>query len=261
MTPPSQCSNTHRVDLAAAPRTAVLWSSLRAALADLASSRAEPLTVLDVGGGTGGFAVPLAELGYSVIVLDPSPDALAALSRRAADAKVGARIRPVQADASELEQLPELRVDALCCHGVLEYIDEPDAALRSMAQVLRPGGVLSLVVAQRVAAVAARALLGRFNEARQVISDADGRWGPGDPLPRRFDAHRVRSLAEKNGFSPLSLHGIRFFTDVVPASLLDGEDARRELVELEWAAMHCPELLNSASALHLLARRAKDSDS
>ena len=60
-------------------RTAVLWAALRAVLdAD------GPRDVLDVGGGTGGFAVPIAELGHRVTVVDPSPDALAALERRAA---------------------------------------------------------------------------------------------------------------------------------------------------------------------------------
>ncbi|MEO9151806.1 MAG: methyltransferase domain-containing protein, partial [Lapillicoccus sp.] len=32
-----------------------------------------PLQVLDLGGGTGGLAVPLAELGHSITVVDPSP--------------------------------------------------------------------------------------------------------------------------------------------------------------------------------------------
>ncbi|MGL5830084.1 MAG: class I SAM-dependent methyltransferase, partial [Angustibacter sp.] len=200
-TPGAALAHGPRVDLAAAPRTAVQWASLCAALAELAVGRPEPLRVLDVGGGTGGFAVPLAQLGYSVTVLDPSPDALAALARRAQESGVAEQIQPVQADASELDSLPELSVDALCCHGVLEDVDEPEAALRSMARALRPGGVLSLVVAQRTATVLARALLGRFNEARQVLSDDDGRWGPGDPLPRRFDAAGVRSLAQRTGFT------------------------------------------------------------
>ena len=42
--------------------------------------------VLDIGGGTGGFAVRVAELGHRVPVVDPSPDALASLDRRAREA-------------------------------------------------------------------------------------------------------------------------------------------------------------------------------
>ena len=57
-------------------RTAVVWEALGPVL--------EPpgLDVLDIGGGTGGFAVRVAGLGHRVTVVDPSPDALAALARR-----------------------------------------------------------------------------------------------------------------------------------------------------------------------------------
>ena len=47
--------------------------------------------IVDIGGGTGGFAVPLAQLGHRVEVIDPSPDALAALDRRAREADVADR--------------------------------------------------------------------------------------------------------------------------------------------------------------------------
>ncbi|PWU61944.1 SAM-dependent methyltransferase, partial [Micromonospora globispora] len=68
------------------PRTAVIWAVLRD---ELARRTGERLTVLDIGGGTGGFAVPLAEAGHWVTVVDASPDALAALTRRAADVEHG----------------------------------------------------------------------------------------------------------------------------------------------------------------------------
>ena len=63
---------------------ALLWDAVRALLPDSEAS----LDVLDVGGGTGGLAVPLAALGHRVTVVDPSPDALAALARRASESGV-----------------------------------------------------------------------------------------------------------------------------------------------------------------------------
>ncbi len=58
--------------------------------------------MLDIGGGTGGFAVPLAQAGHRVTVLDHSPDALAGLGRRVAEAGVAAQVRAVQGDADNL---------------------------------------------------------------------------------------------------------------------------------------------------------------
>ncbi|MDX6222512.1 MAG: hypothetical protein QOD91_1566, partial [Frankiales bacterium] len=88
----------------ATTRNAVVWSTLRDALATHGAGRHERagqpmLDILDAGGGTGGFAVPLAELGHRVTVVDPSPDSLAALERRAAEADIRT-IRGVQGDAA-----------------------------------------------------------------------------------------------------------------------------------------------------------------
>ncbi|HMC67945.1 MAG TPA: methyltransferase domain-containing protein, partial [Mycobacteriales bacterium] len=81
-----------------AVRTAVVWEVLREALSTLAPDGTQ-LSVLDAGGGTGGFAVPLAELGHHVTVVDPSPDSLAALERRAAESGTSGQIRAIQGDA------------------------------------------------------------------------------------------------------------------------------------------------------------------
>ena len=61
-------------------RTAAVWAAL-----DPLVGAGTPLRVLDVGGGSGMFAVPLARLGHDVTVVDPSADALATLRRRADD--------------------------------------------------------------------------------------------------------------------------------------------------------------------------------
>ncbi|MGA9311347.1 MAG: methyltransferase domain-containing protein, partial [Pseudonocardiaceae bacterium] len=52
--------------------------------------------VLDVGGGSGVWAVPLARSGCLVTVVEPSPNALATLHRRAADAGVQQLVSAVQ---------------------------------------------------------------------------------------------------------------------------------------------------------------------
>ena len=65
-----------------------MWHAVLDAVA--ATGRDDALRVLDLGGGTGGDAVRLATLGHQVTVADPSPDALASLARRAAEAGVAA---------------------------------------------------------------------------------------------------------------------------------------------------------------------------
>jgi len=67
-----------------AARSSVVWDAVQ----PLVAGAAGPLDVLDIGGGTGGFAVRVAELGARVTVVDPSPDALASLARRARELDV-----------------------------------------------------------------------------------------------------------------------------------------------------------------------------
>src|ERR1043165_7743572 len=62
-------------------RGGVGWSVLGAELDRRSAAGAAGLDVLDLGGGTGVSAVPLAELGHRVTVLDVSADALATLHR------------------------------------------------------------------------------------------------------------------------------------------------------------------------------------
>ena len=237
------------------PRTAVVWAELRALAGDRTAGGDAVLDVLDLGGGTGGFAVPLAALGHRVTVVDPSPDALAALQRRAGE--TGADVRAVQGDAAGLlDVVAAASADLVLCHGVLEHVDDPAQALAVVATVLRPGGTLSLLVASRYAAVLARAVAGRFDEARAVLADPDGRWGPGDPLPRRFTEAGLTTLLAGAGLQVAAVQGVRTVSDLVPGTLVDGEPGAAEaLVELETATAVLPEFRALATQLHVRAVR------
>jgi S-adenosylmethionine-dependent methyltransferase len=230
-------------------RTAVVWDALGPLLGGSAESG--PLEVLDIGGGTGGFAVGVAELGHSVVVVDPSPDALATLARRSEEAGVADRIRGVQGDLATLPGLvPETGVDVVLCHGVLEVVEEPRAALASIHDVLRPDGTLSLLVSQRHAAVLARAMAGHFRQAHELL---DGGGGG----PHRFTAEEIGALLDATGFDTPTLHAVRVFGDLVPSSLVDLEPgAAAALAALEQAVSTRPEYLALATQVHALSRRA-----
>jgi len=236
-----------------AVRTAVVWDYLRSALADVRSD--PPLEVLDLGGGSGGFAVPVAQLGHRVTVVDPSPDSLAALERRAAETSTTDRVRGLQGDAAGvLDLVAAGSVDVVLCHSVLEVVDDPAEALRAIAQVLRPGGVASVLATSRVAAVVARVAAGRLGEARGVFDDPAGSAGEGDPLVRRFALDELQALLAAVGLRARTVHGARIFADVVPAAVLDTDpQAVDDLLSLERAAAERPEYLGVATQLHVIA--------
>lgn len=244
-----------------AARTAVVWDALRAVLD--AHEPARPASVVDIGGGTGGFAVRAAELGHRVVVVDPSPDALATLARRAEESGVADRVIGCQGDLDDLGGLADLvpggadsnadsnagqGADVVLCHGVLEIVDDPATALAALAGVLRPGGTLSLLVNQRHAAVVARAMAGHFAQARALLdpappqphpagpaglarlADSSARIGtesridePGGAGQRRFTAEQITEALAEAGLDIVAMHAVRVFVDLVPSSMVDLE--------------------------------------
>jgi SAM-dependent methyltransferase len=242
-------------------RTAVDWEVLSAVLAE---ARAEPgrgdvpLEVVDAGGGTGGFAVPLAEAGCSVTVVDPSPDSLAALERRAAEAGVRT-VRGAQGSLDDIAGLVAIAgpagYDVVLCHHVLEVVDDPRAAVAAIARVLRPGGVASILTANRAGAVWSRALAGRFDDAQRLVADPDGRFGEGDALARRFDRPGLVGLLTEAGLRVDVVHGARVFADLLPGAVLDDPATVDALVALETVVAELPAYGDVAADLHVLAGR------
>ncbi|HEX5541597.1 MAG TPA: methyltransferase domain-containing protein [Micromonospora sp.] len=233
-----------------APRTAVVWAALRAEL-DRQPDRA--LTILDVGGGTGGFAVPLAEAGHHVTVVDASPDALAALTRRAADAGVADRIRGLQGDGDALAGLvAPASADLVLCHAMLEVVDDPARVVAALATALRPGGAASILVASRAAAVLSRAVNGHLDVAAALLASPDGGAGSRDTLRRRYDAEGAAALLRAAGLRVEQIHGVRVLADLIPAAA-DGDP--QTLLDLELATAALSPYRDIAAQLHLFARR------
>ena len=238
------------------PDAGVLWQTLREVVSSaVARTGRARLDVVDVGGGTGGFAVPLASLGHSVTVVDPSPDSLAAAQRRAAEAAVP--LLAVQGDVSDLAAVTGgAEADLVLCHSVLEYVDDPAAAMTAIAGLLRPGGAVSVLAASLIAAVIHRVLAGRFAEARKLVAALDRGSAAGDVTPRRFTLPAVIELIEKAGLRPGPQHGVGVFTGLVPAGLADADPgAAGALAALEEAASAHPAFRGMAAQFHVLGFR------
>ena len=101
------------------------------------------LDVVDVGCGPGSITVDLAELVApgEVVGVDREPDVLAGARSMAAERGV-ANIRFQVGDAYDLA-FPDDRFDVAFAHQVLQHVSDPRGALREMARVVRPGGIVA----------------------------------------------------------------------------------------------------------------------
>lgn len=234
-------------------RTAAVWAAL-----DPVVGAGTQLRVLDVGGGSGMFAVPLARLGHQVTVVDPSADALATLRRRADTSGVGERVRGVQGDGDLLHQVLPVDgdegagYDLALCHSVLEVVDDPAVTLREIAGALRPGGQVSIATANRAGAVLSRALSGHPREARALLEDHDPTPGRARPARRRFDPAALLALVDAAGLEAGSWRGVSVVADLLDAASGAAPDAVRAL---ELALADISPYRDVATGLHVLATR------
>jgi SAM-dependent methyltransferase len=239
-------------------RTAVVWAAL-----DPLIGTGNPLRVLDVGGGSGMFAVPLARLGHDVTVVDPSADALATLRRRAETAGVGDRVHGVQGDGDLLHEVLPAAIDGqgaeraagfdlALCHSVLEVVDDPAVTLREIARAVRSRGQVSVATANRAGAVLARALGGHPVEALGLLTDGHPAPGRGRPEPRRFTPADLLALVEGAGLRPGPWRGLAVVADLIEAS--SGADPAA-IRALEIALADTSPYRDVATGLHVLALR------
>ena len=240
-------------------RTAAVWAAL-----DPLVGAGTPLRVLDVGGGSGMFAVPLAQLGHDVTVVDPSADALATLRRRADTAGVGARVRGLQGDGDLLhEVLPaadaggsgsgdDSRYDLALCHYVLEIVDDPAVTLREIARALRTGGQVSVATVNRAGAVLARAVSGHPVEALALLEDRDPAPGRARPARRRFTPEDLLALVEGADLHPGAWRGVSVVAELLEST--SGADPRA-VRALELALAEVSPYRDIATGLHVLAAR------
>lgn len=198
--------------------------------------------------------MPLAVAGCRVTVVDASIDALAMLRRRAEDAGVADRVAGIQADADGLrEVIPAGETDLVVCHHVLEELDEPEAAVAAMAAALTPGGAVSVLAAGRFAAVLGQTMAGRFEQARAMLDDPDGRFGPADPLRRRFDVDGLHGLLAGSGLIVESIRGVGVAAGLVSGAVRTATQDETGLAELEARLAVHPQLREIAMDLHAVA--------
>jgi ubiquinone/menaquinone biosynthesis C-methylase UbiE len=176
---------------------------------------------LEIGAGTGYFALNLLQLGLvgRVTATDISPGMLATLSGSAR--RLDLEVRTVRTDA---EQLPfdDESFDLVFGHAVLHHIPDPLRAFSEFRRVLRPGGMVAFCgepsrYGDRLAALPKRAggllapgwrrVLGAAPRAPEHDGDPDGQWLEGEVDVHAFSPADLRRLLRGTGFEAARVRG------------------------------------------------------
>ena len=115
------------------------------------------LSVLDIGCGGGLVAEPLARLGAAVTGIDPAPENVAAAKAHAKGAGLDIAYRALTAEALALEGGT---FDAVLLLEVVEHVPDVPLFLKSVAPLVKPGGVMILSTLNRTLKAYALAIVG-----------------------------------------------------------------------------------------------------
>ena len=231
-------------------RSAAVWAAL-----DPVVGTGTPLRVLDVGGGSGMFAVPLARLGHDVTVVDPSADALATLRRRADTAGVVGTLRgvggrrPAARGAAPGDRRGRVRPRALPLGARGRRRPGRDPQRDRPRRPLRRSG--SLAATNRAGAVLARAVSGHPVEALALHEAV---------IPPRTAAARAADSppptcspsSREPGCAGSTWRGVSVVADLLDANSGAATDAVRAL---ELALAETSPYRDVATGLHVLAAR------
>jgi len=200
-----------------------------------------PVPVLDVGGGAGHQSFPLAQVGYDVTLLDPSPAMLDKARQRLQrlPAEVRRRVTLLEADGENADEAVDgRRFAAVLCHGVLGYLERPEPLVNQLCRCAAAGGVVSIMTGNAKVMAVRPALERRWDDA---LAAFDARTEIGVlGVPGRADTvEELSELLESRGVEPVCWYGVWLFVDWLEFSgaELDPNDAEQvaatAAVELE----------------------------
>ena len=242
--------------LAGRLRSELAWENLRRCLPNAASTR----RALDVGGGTGCASVPLAQLGFEVVLLDHCEEMLGIARQRAAASGAAGRISFCHADAGCVHELFEDGAfDLIVCHNLLEYLEDPAAVTCNIARLMRGDALVSVLVRNRAGEVLRAAMKTDWKLAATNLSAAkvtDSLYG--EPV-RVFAPEDVRNILAGAGLEVIAEHGVRIFSDYLDLSDDLANEAYRQVFELERILGSQPQFAAIARYTQVIARRSRTS--
>ncbi len=168
------------------------------------------LRVLDVGGGDGMDALPLALAGHDVTIVDPAEAWLEEAQRRADAAGVS-----LTTTAGGLDDLPSGEWDLVLCHFVLRYRPADAGDVGELARRVRPGGRLSIMDANPAGRVLRELLNGGPAAATAELAAERAAVETFKTDARKVDLAVIRSEAEAAGLVVAGIYGNRIANDLL----------------------------------------------
>lgn len=232
-------------------RTHVVDRHLRAHLSG------PPAPVIDIGGGAGTQSLPLARRGHRVTIVDPSAAMLDRARRALANepSTVAERVALVEASGEHaVSAVGEARFGAVLCHGVIPYVVDPRPFVAVLCELVRPGGIVSILTKNARTLAVRPALEGRWADALRAF-DATAEVNSLGLRTRGDTVEGVTSMLVDHGVRREAWYGVRLFVETMPGDRMPGDAELAEIVEVEHEASRRDPYRQCSRLFHLVGRR------
>ena len=211
-------------------------------------------TALDVGCGQGTQTIQLARRGMAVTGVDPSSDLLARMTTAAEAA--GRPVRAVRGTIDDLDDvIDDEQFDLVCAHGLLMYLPDAAAAIKTLAERLVDGGVLSFTVRNGDALAYRPGIRGDYRAALAAFEGGDRYRNELGVDAAAHSRAQIEEWCVRAGLAITAWYGVRVLTDGVPADTTAGEVDLDACLAAEVEAGRRDPYRAFGSQLHFLATR------
>ena len=217
-----------------------------------------PLRILDAGGGNGLDSLRLARMNHRVELVDISRQMLDDARASAALAGVGDRLHTRAIDILDIpEYYDRDTFDIVLCHNVIQFVDDVNSRLQGLADVLKPGGFISLVSTNQYSLPYQAAFLEQDLDKAFASLEIVDQYNPVFDL----DAHEYRpdeiiDRLDSMGFTLEKHYGIRcLFNYWGTNELKEDSEVYEKLRKLEYELTERYPYLLTARQFQLILRK------
>ncbi len=232
-------------------RQIIVWEDLEQALSEI-SSKTEPLTILDAGGGLAQMSQKIASLGHKVALCDLSSEMLSLAEQDIAKNGLLEQYRLIHSPVQNIEQHLTEKVDMVMFHAVMEWLANPKEALDILLEQVKPGGVASIMFYNHHGLVLKNVICGNIPH---VLN--------GMPHRKRFKLQPQKGLKpedvyqwiESAGFDIYGKSGIRSFSDYIGNMEYMGDYEFEDVLALEKQLCRQEPYLSLGRYIHVWAKK------
>ncbi len=209
----------------------IMWSHITAVLGQVKKGR-----ILDAGGGTGEWSIPMAKEGFDVTLVDLSEKMIQVAEKKSKEAGVFDKMTFRKANLNDLE-FEDGYFDAVLCIGeVLSCIDSDllHTVIEELARVLKSGGKMILTGANRYF-FSLYFLKNSIEKSRDMLTSPTIE-APDNPKALLFSKDELEKLLEKHNICIEKVIGVGVLTLLYKEYLQEktlGEKECEYLKELE----------------------------